>query len=176
MKMHLAILFSVILEGCVSTHPSVPSELVMTPGMEIDARTKEGRIKIQYLDKFTRRYICDGYVKEFTHQPRAKRWQGSLGIYRPYGDGSMHAVLEEGQQHFESIADAHVWLAKREKFMDYVWNSDGLVVGWKQQSRPEDGYLALSVEVWQIFIRGAKAALRNGASNKALQVSSPITP
>lgn len=148
----------------------------MTPGMEIDARTKEGAIKIQHVDKFTRRYLWDGHVKEFTHQPRAKRWLGSLGMYRPYGDGSMHAVLEEGQQHFESIADAHVWLAKREKFMDYAWNSDGLVVGWKQQSRPEDGYLALKVEVWQVLIRGAKAALRNGASNQALRVSSPGMP
>ncbi len=148
----------------------------MTPGMEIDVRTKEGPIKIQYVDKLTRRYIWDGHVKEFAHQPRAKRWLGSLGMYRPYGDGSMHAVLEEGQQHFESIADAHVWLAKQEKFMDYAWTSDGLVVGWKQQSRPEDGYLALSVEVWQLLIRGAKTTLMNGASNKALRVSSPITP
>lgn len=148
----------------------------MTPGMEIDARTREGRIKIQYVDKFTRRYIWDGHVKEFTHRPRAERWLGSLGMYRPYGDGSIHTVLEEGQQHFESLADAHAWLAGKAKHMDYAWNSDGLVVGWKQQARPEDGYLALSVEVCQIFIRGAKAALRNGASNQALRVSSPITP
>lgn len=47
----------------------------------------------------------------------------------------MHAVLEEGQQHFSSVDEAQRWLAKREKFMDYVSTRDGLVVGWKQQAR-----------------------------------------
>jgi hypothetical protein len=36
--------------------------------------------------------------------------------------------------------------------MDCVWTRDGLVVGWKQEGRPEDGFLALQVGVWQIFI------------------------
>jgi hypothetical protein len=71
----------------------------------------------------------------------------------------MHAVLEEGQQHFSSMDEARDWLAKKDALMDYVWTQDGLVVGWEQKSRPGDGYLALNVEVWQIMINGEKPDL-----------------
>ncbi len=85
----------------------------------------------------------------------------------------MHAVLEEGQQHFSSVNEAQRWLAKREKFMDYVSTRDGLVVGWKQQARPGDGYLALSVEVWQILIDGRKPKWPDASPSKIRVITSP---
>ena len=138
----------------------------MKPGMTISATNDQGTIRIEYIDKYTRRYFWDGHVKTFRHQPRDKRWFGSLGMYRPYGDGTMHAILQEGQMPFKNIDEAYAWLKKSERFMDLVWTKDGLVVGWKQQGRPDDGYLALSVEVWQVLINGKKPVIKGAEPQK----------
>ncbi len=86
----------------------------------------------------------------------------------------MHAVLQEGQMPFTNINEAYTWLKESERFMDLVWTNDGLVVGWKQQGRPGDGYLALSVEVWQILINGKKPFLK-GAEPKKIQINTTLT-
>ena len=159
------------LTGC-STSVQVDnqaSELVMQPGMSITATNSQGTMRIDYIDKYTRRYTRDGNVKTFRHQPRMKRWLGSLGMYCPQGDGSMHAVLEEGHMPFASLREAYAWLEKSERFMDLVWTEDGLVVGWKTQTRPDDGYLALKVQVWQILVGGRKPCLK-GAEPANIQL------
>lgn len=146
------------------------AELVMQPGMSITAKNSQGTMQIDYIDKYTRRYTWDGNVKTFRHQPRMKRWLGSLGMYYPQGDGSMHAVLEEGQMRFASLDDAYTWLKKSERFIDLVWTEDGLVVGLKMQVRPDDGCLALNVQVWQILVGGQKPRLI-GAEPESIQIS-----
>lgn len=168
----------VVLTACgsVVVNDNPKSELVMQPGMSITATNSQGTMQIDYIDKYTRRYTWDGNVKTFRHQPRMKRWLGSLGMYCPQGDGSMHAVLEEGQMPFASLGEAYAWLEKSERFMDLVWSEDGLVIGWEQQGRPGDGYLALSVEVWQILVGGQKPRLK-GATPESIQISAahPLT-
>jgi hypothetical protein len=71
----------------------------------------------------------------------------------------MHAVLEEGQQHFSNYTEAKNWITEQQRFTDCVWTRDGLVVGWKQEGRQKDGFLALQVDVWQILIGGKKPSL-----------------
>lgn len=159
MKIALALVTAVLLSSCASVPDNPNAELVMTPGTTIVASTSQGTIHISYVDRYTRRYVWDGYDKTFRHQTRQERWNGSLGMYRPQGDGTMHVVMEEGQQHFSSVGEARNWLAKEERFTDYVWTRDGLAVGWKQQARPGDGYLALHVDVWQILVDGKKPNL-----------------
>src|SRR5690606_24687686 len=142
------------------------SELVMTPGMSILAANDQGSIRIDYIDKYTRKYSWDGYQRTFRHQARFERWYGSLGMYRPVGDGTMHVVLQEGQMHFSSTAEAEAWIKKQERHVDYVWTKDGLVIGWKQQPRPYDGYLFFTADVWQILINGKKPVLNGAAPSK----------
>lgn len=166
MKRTLAIVSLAFLAGCAFAPDNPDSELVMAPGMVIEAINKQGTLRIEYVGKYTRRYSWDGHVKTFRYMPRQDRWYGSLGMYRPYGDGSMHAVLEEGQQHFSSAREAYAWLAKEERFMEYVWTNDGVAVGWKQQARPKDGTLALTVEVWQIFVNGKRVVLKGSSPSK----------
>lgn len=173
MKNALLLIAAILFSSCKSVPENQNVELAMSPGMVIEARTTEGTMRIEYVDSYTRRYRWDSYDKKFRHQPRQKRWHGSLGMYRPEGDGSMHAVLEEGQQHFSSLVEAQNWLTEKKRFMDYVWTKDGLLVGWKQQGRPQDGFLALHVEVWQILIDGKKPAL-SGASSSKIRVSNGL--
>lgn len=169
MKDAFLLLTLLLLGSCASAPKNPNPELVMTPGTTVEADTAQGVMQISYVDQYTRRYVWDRHDRTFRHQPRQKRWHGSLGMYRPHGDGTMHAVLEEGQQHFSSLKEARDWLAGKEKFMDHVWTQDGLVVGWKQQGRPEDGFLALHVAVWQIFVNGAKPNLP-GASPSRIRI------
>jgi len=169
-----AVCVALLISCCTQVVNDNPeSELVMQPGMSITATNSQGTMRIDCIDKYTRRYAWDGNVKTFRHQPRMRRWLGSLGMYRPQGDGSMHAVLEEGQMRFTSLDDAYTWLKKSERFMDFVWTEDGLVVGWKKQARSDDDHLALSVEVWQLFVRGKKPALK-GAEAAKIKISTAV--
>jgi hypothetical protein len=160
------LLLALLLTGCAITRALVPSELAMAPGMTIEAMTRDGTMRIDYVDRYTRRYSWDGREKTFRHRPRQSRWYGSLGMYRPTGDGTMHAVLEEGQQHFRSTAEALVWLRSRH----CVWTRDGMAVGWRQSARPGDGFLALHVEVWQIMVNGRKPVLP-GAQSARIRIN-----
>ncbi|MGJ8695475.1 MAG: hypothetical protein ACSHYF_04105 [Verrucomicrobiaceae bacterium] len=160
------VLVAVLMGSCARGPDGGDAELVMWPGMEIEATTSQGTMRVLSVDRMRRRYVWEGYDKTFRHQERRTRWDGSLGMYRPQGDGSMHAVLEEGQQHFGSMEEARGWLAKKGRFMDYVWTEDGLVVGWKEQGRPGDGFVALHVEVWQILVKGEKPEMRGAAPGR----------
>jgi hypothetical protein len=173
MKNYLYLLSTLFLFSCATVPDNPNAELVMTSGTVIEATTSQGTMQISYVDRLTRRYVWDGYDKTFRHQARQKRWYGSLGMYRPGGDGTMHAVLEEGQQHFSNYAEAKDWIAKQERFTDYVWTRDGLVVGWKQQGRPADGFLALHVDVWQVFIDGKKPTLLGASPSKIRRTATP---
>ncbi|MDI1311301.1 hypothetical protein [Prosthecobacter sp.] len=145
-------------------------EAVMSPGMTIAATRAGQTMHIKALDAFRREYSWASMTKVFKLQGRQRRWYGSQGIYRPNGDGDVHAVLEEGQQHFDNIEDAMAWLRRQSRWLDLQWSANGLVVGWKEQRRQEDGFPALSVEVWQICIQGRKPRHLPGASEASLVV------
>ncbi len=167
----LSLLFAALINTGCTTFNRVDSELVMTPGMFIEATTTQGVMRISYVDKYVREYTWDGHTKVFGHMARKERWYGSLGMYRPYGDGTMHVVLEEGQQHFDSLSAAHEWLNKKSQWTEYVWTSDGLVVGWKEQKRPKDGFIALRVDVWQIYVDGKKPDGMRNAQDESILIS-----
>jgi hypothetical protein len=173
MKNIFHLLMALLLCSCASVPDNPNAELVMGPGSVIEATTSQGTMQISHVDRYTRRYIWDGYDKTFRHQTRQERWYGSLGMYRPTGDGTMHAVLEEGQQHFSNYSEARSFITKQERFTDCVWTRDGLLVGWKQQGRLEDGFLALHVAVWQIFIDGKKPNLPGASPSKIRRIANP---
>lgn len=156
---------------CSCTAPRVDShETVMSPGMTITG-TRSGRaMNIRALDACRREYSWAGMTKVFQLQGRQQRWYGSRGIYRPYGDHDMHAVLEEGQQHFDSLEGAMAWLRRQGRWLDLQWSANGLVLGWKEQRRPEDGFPALSVEVWQLYIQGRKPRHLPGSADASMVV------
>jgi len=169
----LHLLIALLLCSCAFVPDNPNAELVMEPRSVIEATTSQGTMQISYVDRYTRRYIWDGYDKTFSHQTRQKRWYGSLGMYRPTGDRTMHAVLEEGQQHFSNYTEAKNWITEQQRFTDCVWTRDGLVVGWKQEGRQKDGFLALQVDVWQILIGGKKPSLPGASPSKIRRTVNP---
>jgi hypothetical protein len=149
------------------------TEVVMQPGDVIEATTKSGSIKIVALDAICREYTWEGASRWVEMEPRRARWYGSLGLYFPGpGDhwaehnGITRGVVDEGQQHFETMAAFEAWFKERSSYgMPFVWNDDGLVVGW-------DKYLPrsqLNVEVWQVYIAGQKPRGLPGSNNSAIK-------
>jgi hypothetical protein len=170
-------------------------EIVMTPGSEITARTSFGTITIRagatvpgsgertyktpwgpktipIPDKYRRTYRwghCQGTVDL---EPQNERWYGSLGISFPGPgfhwrecEGVARAVVDEGQQHFDTIAEAMRWIEQKGHEMPYVFRNDGLVVGWDTVI-PERKQL--NVEVWQVLIRGNRPTALPGANDAAI--------
>ena len=151
----------------------------MNPGMIIEAHTDTEAITIEATGIYKRKYSWNSKIKEFTHSPRWTRWYGSKGMYCSGGDMEMHAVLQEGQQHFYSEEDIYYWL----QWKTYggrralVYTSDGLVVLWEEQKHPTENFYALSVDLWQIYIQGERPSNLKGArDDKVVIISRQTTP
>lgn len=163
--------------GCSSNGPPadrpIPrkNEVVMAPGSRLTATTSVGTISILAGKGLRRDYTWDGATRAIEMEPRADRWYGSMGIYSVgFGDhwvnhnGITRGVCEEGQQHFDTLEDATVWLKSRD-LDPHVWTNDGLVVGWSK-SLPRR---QLSVDVWQIYIKGKKPTNFPGGDDAAIE-------
>lgn len=147
------------------------NEIVMVPGMAITARNANGTITIEANQALKRVYKFDSREVDVKLAKRDKRWNGSIGVYRPGGDAKVHTVLEEGQQHFFSQKEAIEWLAWQEKDMQYVYSSTGLVIGWHVRKDANSPSVALSVQVWQFYIQGQKPSKLPGAHDDLITVN-----
>lgn len=138
--------------------PQTPTlnEIVMPPYSMIEVTTPEGKIAIKSGKGLKRYYSWDGVTRFVVMEPRTTRWYGSLGLY--YDGPGFHwighngikrGVLQEGQQHFDTINEALAWL-NRQSNSDCVYRDDGLVVCC---SKNLDRY-QLNVDVWQIYLEG----------------------
>ena len=147
----------------------------MPPGSEITANTAWGTIKVRAGDQYKRTYLWGRCERSLTMEPRGERWHGSLGIYWPGSgfhwrecEGVARAVVEEGQQHFDTVAAALSWLRARGEWMPYVHTNVGLVVGWRTVVPDRK---QLNVEVWQLLVAGRKPTELEGATDSAIVTS-----
>lgn len=156
-------------------NPPVPhgTETVMTEGMVISATTPIGNMTITAGVNAIRKYTWEGATRSVVMWPRRSRWYGSKGLYFPgpgehwkMHNGISRAVTEEGQQHFNSVSEFKTWLSGR-KYMPYVYNDSGLVVGWTKVLPRRQ----LNVEVWQVLIGGRKPTQLPGSNNLAIALS-----
>ncbi len=164
--------------GCANGRDKTLSgnEVVLFDGDSIKANTSNGIITIAAGKGLKRYYTWGGKTRSVNMIPRTKRWYGSMGLYYP-GDGNhwkehnriTRGVLEEGQQHFNSLAEATKWL---KQFDDIVYNDNGLAVRYSQSIKPTLGPgSTLFVSVWQIYINGVKPSGIPGSNNKSIIVS-----
>lgn len=152
----------------VSSEPK--TESVMSPGMKITVKAPAGIMTITARDNLVRAYTWEGATRSVEMIPRGERWYGSLGLYFPGpGDhwkehnGITRGVLEEGQQHFKTTAEALKWLHASQ----LIYRDDGLAAAWSKQL--ERGQL--SVAVWQIYVAGKKPAKLSGSQNGKIAVT-----
>jgi hypothetical protein len=164
-----------VLTACSEVHApkaGVSNEMVMPPGMSITATNQEGTITITAGRDFKRNYTWDGETRSVTLWPRWERWYGSLGAYYPgagqhwrNNHGITRGVLEEGQQHFETIEEALKWI-RLGYHVHCVYRDDGLMVCWGRTLARKQ----LNVEVWQIYIAGHKPTKLEGSDDNNITV------
>lgn len=154
---------------------SVQNEIVMPPNSTIEATTRTGKILVTAGAGLKRSYTWDGVTRSVVMWPRNKRWYGSLGLYYP-GPGShwlpkhggiSRGVLQEGQQHFNTLQEAKVWIENRKQMYPVVYSDDGLLVSYGKTLAREQ----LDVEVWQLLINGKKPERLEGSNNAAIIAS-----
>ena len=177
----------ILIAGCVGlgcSHANgaadapVPpnAEIVMAPGSRIAARTGVGDIVVTAGRGLKRCYQWEGAERCVEMWPRKERWLGSLGIYFPgpgyhwaEHKGIARGVVQEGQQHFQTLEDAMAWIDQRKRWLPVKYRNDGLLVGWAKGHERKQ----LNVEVWQLHIAGAKPTQLPGAEDHAISVSQP---
>jgi hypothetical protein len=160
----ILIIYFLTITGC---YYGVEPEIVMSKGMQITAKTPEGKIVIIAGGDYERIYKWGNCITKVTHYPRKQRWDGSKGIYYPAFNckecnGIKLVNAEEGQQHFDNIHSAIEWIKSKRGLC--VYRNDGLVVGW------DVWYQILSVEVWQILINGEKPTILEGSNDSLIAV------
>lgn len=138
--------------------PPIPpmNEIVMPANATIEATTPEGKITIKSGKGLKRYYSWDGATRSVVMWPRTERWYGSLGMYYPGPGfhwighkGIKRGVVDEGQQHFDTIKEAAEWLNSR-SHTDCVYRDDGLAVCYSKNLDRHQ----LNVDVWQIYLEG----------------------
>lgn len=138
--------------------PPIPvkNEIVMPPNSTVTAKTDSGTISIKSGEGLKRYYTWEGVTRSVVMGPREERWYGSFGIYYPGPEnhwlpkhnGISRGVLEEGQQHFDTLEEAEAWVKKQ--CPGCVYNDNGLVVCFSKELDREQ----LNVDIWQIYIGG----------------------
>jgi hypothetical protein len=153
------------------------TEVALSPGMSIRARTTSGLIAIRAGNGLRRSYTWKSATRSVEMVPRGERWNGSLGLHFPGSgrhweehDGVTRAVVEEGQQDFETTRDALRWIGDR--WTTLVYRNDGLAVGWSKVPARRQ----LNVEVWQILVAGRKPTRLPGSDDRAIEVTCPVPP
>lgn len=139
---------------------SDPVEVVLAPNMSIAFFNKFGRGSIVYVAPLKRRYVIEGTVdKTVTMIPRAERFLGELGIYNPAErsifslDRSLRIVTREAELHFVSVTEAQRQLREGSEVFDWVYNSQGYVVGYGTDPKRSQ----INVTLYRFFIGGKPA-------------------
>ncbi len=162
--------------------PRVPIEqleLVMKEGDRITATTSAGSVEILAGKGLKRIYTWEGASRRATLWARRERWNGSMGGYFPgpgehWKDhhGITRGVLEEGQQHFKSRAEAMAWIKEQSDYYATVYSRQGLVVSFDKVP----GRKQINVKISQIFIGGRVLSGLPGASDGKVHFQQAAMP
>jgi hypothetical protein len=168
------LIFWINIAKIFAQQSAVTNEMVMSSGMSITVSNKVGTITITAGQGFKRSYTWDGATRSVDLWPRKERWYGSLGAYYPgpgehwkNNHGITRGVLEEGQQHFQTMDEAMHWI-ELPYHNGCVYRNNGLMVWWKRVLERKQ----LNVEVWQIYIGGKKPQKLSGSHDSLIIVSS----
>jgi hypothetical protein len=147
------------------------SEVVLGKGDTLVAQTQFGQVSVVAGEENRRIYKLEECVWPVTLMPRPKRWLGSLGIVKPGKSfpqkcrGVSYLVVEEGQQHFDSLEEAVGWL-QDPAGLSWTIRNDGLMLGVAVNPQREQ----LNVTLWQILIRGGKPNGLPGSSDDSIRI------
>ena len=130
---------------------------VLSQGQSVEATNKNGKVRISYVSTMRRQYEWDGRSRVVKMIARAEPFAGKLGLYEPASSWGLNPfeirlVVEEASIDFNNEDQIYAFLKQSSSYMDWIFTSDGLVVGFdRTPSRKQ-----INIDVWQILLRGQK--------------------
>lgn len=170
----LTLVATMVLVACAKPEAHV-REAVLTPGDGVRATNRSGTVEISYVSPTERRYQWDGASRVVKMIPRDKPFRGVLGLYEPanapIGDENVRLVVQESKIYFSNYEELYSFLRQSSGVMDWVYTSDGLVVGYsKSASRNQ-----INLDLWQLFVGGKKPSDLRGARDEDIHRVSPTS-
>jgi hypothetical protein len=166
-----------LLQGCAGSDYPV-RETVLRPGEYVTATNKFGSIKVSYVSERERRFYFDGRTKTVKLRARPDRFLGKLGLYDPadawvFAPPPFRLLVEEAERHFKSYDEIYAALYEGGAVMDWVYTSEGLVVGYSKIPPPPDhqvNFDTYEVDFYQFYLDGAKPTGLRGARDAAVRL------
>ena len=168
----IALLALGCLSGCEKLGSPVVKRAVLSVDQSVEATNKFGRVKISYISPTKRKYEWDGRSKTINMIARHEPFQGRLGLYEPAGSFQLNPfeirlVVQESGLDFGTEEQIYVFLKQSSAVMDWVYTDDGLVVGFARVPARKQ----LNIDLWQIFLKGAKPTHLVGARSDQIAVT-----
>lgn len=144
-------------------------EVVLHSGESIEATNKFGSVRVTYVSPLKRKFEWDGQSRVVKMVARPKPFLGELGLY----DGARcyvvliplcrtpRLVVREAFHDFDSYDQLYVFVREGSAVMDWVYTSDGLLVGFGRSPGREQ----INIDVRQLTIHGRKPGGLRGARN-----------
>jgi hypothetical protein len=160
-----------LVGGFISAQPGAaaapPRETVLRAGETIEATNNNGTVRISYVSPVRRKYEWDGRARTITLLARDEPFQGRLGLYEPASSWGLNPfetrlVVQESIRHFRSMEEVEKALVESSRIMDWVYTSDGLVVGFGRSPARKQ----INIDVWQVLVRGEKPRALKGSAKQ----------
>lgn len=153
-------------------------ETVLKPGESVTATNRFGTVTVSYVSERKRKFEFDGQTAVRALIARPDRFMGMLGLYDPaaastFAPPSFRLLVEEAEQHFETYEQIYAALYSGSEVMDWVYTSDGLVVGYSKVPPPPDhrvDFNTYDVDLYQFYLNGAKPTGLRGARDAAIRL------
>lgn len=151
---------------------------VLSPRQSVEATNKNGTIKISYMTPIKRKYEWDGKTRVVKMIRRSEPFQGRLGLYNPADSWGLNPfeiriVVEEAVRDFDNEDQIYAFLRQSSQIMDWVYTSDGLVIGFGRTPARNQ----INVDLWQILLHGKKpSGLKEANPNAIRLISMPPGP
>jgi len=166
----LLVLATVIIGSCSPAPKTVVRGAVLSPGEAVIATNRFGTVRVSYVSGLKRRFEWDGHSRVVKMIPRSEPFLGELGLYEPADTWlfSLRTRLSVGEavHNFGSYEEAYAFLRQSSAVLDWVYTSDGLVVGFGRF----DNRNQINIDLRQILINGQKPKALRGARDKMVQL------
>jgi hypothetical protein len=144
---------------------------VLSPGQSVEATNKYGSIKITYVSAVRRKYEWGYHSKVIRLRPRGVAFRGMMGLYDPGDTNDLYAerlIIQESELDLENYDEAYKFLLSSVGSNDWVYTSDGLVVGFNVTP----GQPAVHVNLFQLLVRGERPHRLRGARPDSIRLVS----
>ena len=168
----LLALMSMTSTSCAKPEPVV-KEAVLGPGQSVAALNRFGAVEIHYVAPTKREYRWDGASRVVKMIARQEPFRGVLGLYEPadaFGNwGNVRLVVQESNIYLPNYEEVYKFLYRSSEVMDWVYTSDGLVVGYSRTPARNQ----VNIELWQLYVGGVKPSSLRGARNDKIRRVGP---